>query len=156
MVDETQSSASADAGQAGAGTSTEQYSNAGRTTVNDADIGGTERIRMENIDRSGLNFLNAKNDFDNHKSVDHAALLYGQKQQAILDSQLNRAAEQTLKHQADLNANILLSQEASRRHYEDNHTVRIMALGGFTNDAVTEALANQIATAVTEALKPTP
>ncbi len=120
----------------------DQNSVSGRVTDWDKDTGADERIEASGATYTELNWLNAKRTADLAQTLDTDGIHQARIQQSRMNSMDNRAAEATLSERQRLFHQEMLERETARRHYEDNHTIRVIALGGFTNDAVVEALAN--------------
>ena len=85
----------------------------------DKDTGSDERIEVEGVDRSGLNFLNMKRTYDLHQTFDSDAIHAARGTARRSEAYENRAAEATLLHQSKIN-----SQELAERQQDHAQRVR--------------------------------
>ena len=107
-----------------------------RVSDNDKDTGTDERYEVESADRSSMSWLNAKRTYDWHQTLDSDKFLDKGKHQAKTDSIEVRAAEQTLLHQAKLNALEIEMKQAEHNQRLRHADFQVTALAAVTKEMV--------------------
>jgi hypothetical protein len=116
-------------------------------TDNDKDTGTDERYEVESADRSSVAWLNAKRTYDQYQSIDHSVLVDAQVHKVSLGSSELMSREQTLLHQAKLNALEIEMKQAEHNQRLRHADFQVTALAAVTKemiDSIADRVTNQV------------